>query len=179
MYFSSIALVTLICSGAYVYYMGMMPNTKPYVDKGFEEQKDAPTVNKINRIDYIEKSMQSIVDFIPYSTGSYVQTIDAKSLKQKVDAMQSITELFQFYKDDPETKSLRQVAKYYQEYIEAMDYVSKNMHGAEHMDETKAAYLEARWNKMIGPAKEMEFEVGKLQYEQAVEFRDELISAWY
>lgn len=149
------------------------------MDKIFEEQMDASTVNKINRIHYIEKSMQAIVDFIPYSTGDYVQTLNAKSLKQKVEAMEAIAELFQFYKDDPETKSLRQVAKYYQEYIEAMDYVSKNIHGAEHMDETKAAYLEAHWNKMIGPAKEMEFEVDNLQYEQAVEFHDELISAWY
>ncbi|WP_029343486.1 hypothetical protein, partial [Exiguobacterium acetylicum] len=84
----------------------------------------------------------------------------------------------QYYEDDSETKSLQQVAKYYKEYIEAMKYVSENLHGAEHMDETKAAYLEVRWDKMYEPAKEMEFEVGKMQYEQAVEFRDAIQDAW-
>lgn len=178
LYFTSIALVIVACLGAYIYYMGMIPNTKPHADKVFEEMMDAPTVNKVNRIQYIENSMKYIQDAIPFTTGDYVQTLNAESLKQKVETMESIATMFQYYEDDSETKSLQQVAKYYKEYIEAMKYVSENLHGAEHMDETKAAYLEVRWDKMYEPAKEMEFEVGKMQYEQAVEFRDAIQDAW-
>lgn len=179
LYFGGIALVILISLGAYIYFMGMIPDTKPYADKRYQEQMDAPTVNKVNRVYYIETSMQYIVESIPFATGSYVQTLDADSLKQKIETMESVSELFQYYPDDPESKSLQQVAKYYEEYIEAMKYVSENLHGAEHMDETKAAYLQTHWDKMIEPAKEMEFEVGKLQYDQAVEFRSKLEDAWY
>lgn len=178
LYFTGIGLVIVACLGAYIYFMGMIPNTKPHADKVFEEMMDAPTVNKVNRIQYIEKSMQYIEESIPFTTGDYVQTLDAESLKEKVVLMESVADLFQYYEDDPETKSLQQVAKYYQEYIEAMKYVAENLHGAEHMDATKAAYLEVRWDKMYEPAKEMEFEVGKMQYEQAVEFRDAIQDAW-
>ena len=178
LYFTSIALVIVVCLGAYVYFMGMIPNTKPHADKVYEEQMDAMIVNKVNRIRFIEESMEYIQGAIPYTTGSYIQTLDAESLKQKVEMMEHISVFFQFYKDDPESKSLQKVAKYYKEYIEAMKYVSENLHGAEHVDETKAAYLEARWNKMYEPVKEMEFEVGKSQYEQAVGFRDAIFDAW-
>lgn len=178
MYFGSIALVVLLSLGAFVYFMGMIPDTKPYADKIYQEQMEKGTVNKVNRIRFIEESMQYIVDAVPYTTGSYVQTLDAEALSQNVKLMKIFAIFFQYYKDDPESKSLQQVAKYYEEYIEAMDYVSKNLHGSEHMDETKAAYLQAHWDKMIEPAKEMEFEVGKLQYDQAVEFRDAIFDAW-
>ena len=178
LYFTGIALVIIACLGAYIYYMGMIPNTKPHADKVFEEMMDAPTVNKVNRIQYIENSMKYIQDAIPFTTGSYIQTLDAETLKQKIETMEMIATKFQYYKDDPESKSLQQVAKYYEEYIEAMKYVSENLHGAEHMDETKAAYLEVRWDKMYEPAKEMEFEVGKLQYEQAVDFCNAIFDAW-
>ena len=171
--------VVLIIAGASVYFTGMIPKTQPYADRVYQEQMEKGTVNKVNRIRFIEESMEYIVDAIPYTTGSYVQTLDAEALAQNVKLMNSVAAFFQYYEDDPESKSLREVAKYYEEYIEAMKYVSENLHGAEHMDETKAAYLQTHWDKMIEPAKEMEFEVGKLQYEQAVEFRSKLESAWY
>lgn len=178
LYFAVCMAVVLLLAGASAYFTGMIPNTSPHSDKVYQEKMEAGTVNKVNRIRYIEESMEYIEKTIPYTTGSYVQTLDAEGLAQNVKLMKSVTPFFRYFKDDSESKSLQQVAKYYKEYIEAMEYVSENLHGAEHMDETKAAYLEVRWDKMYEPAKEMEFEVDKLQYEQAIEFRDAIFEAW-
>ena len=178
LYFYSTAIVLIggsLCS----YQAGYIPHTTPYKDKKHEELMDAKTVNSVNRKDYIERSMRYMANFAPDSTGdSITKMVTVNELRSKIDTMHHIEKSFQFKWDDPESSSLRKVAKNYSAYIEALEYVASNMHGKESMKVDQVNYLKSAWNEVVTPVHHIKDEVDRSQEGEAIMFEKEIISVW-
>lgn len=178
LYFYSTAII-LIGGGIYSYKSGYIPRTTPYIERKHEVLMDAKTVNSVNRKDYIERSMRYMASFAPYSTGDSITKKSTMSeLRTKIDTMHDIEQSFQFKSDDPESESLRKVAKNYTSYIEALEYVASNMHGKESMNIDQVNYLKSVWNEVVTPARHIKSEVGRSQEGEAVMFEKEITTVW-
>lgn len=174
-----LTVLVLIGGSVYSYQAGYIPHTTPYIDKKHEELVDAKTVNSVNRKDYIERSMRYIANFAPDSTGdSITKRVTANELRSKIEVMHNIETSFQFKWDDPESSSLRKVAKNYSAYIEALEYIASNMHGKKSMNVDQVNYLKSAWNDVVAPVHHIKDEVDRSQEGEAVMFEKEITSVW-